>query len=106
VPDVFPFGLQYAWTGRGIGGTRNISFRFEDPVVQDALAVAKPVADLHRKTGKLEMVDFEILSEDGCLQKSVFADGTTVLANFSSSVHGEYALKEPVFPEDWVSWQA
>src|SRR5262249_14928362 len=51
-PDVFPFGAQYQWTGRGAETTLT-TFRFEDPEVQVALRHALPVAQLHREIGKL-----------------------------------------------------
>ena len=86
-PDVFPFGAQYGWTGRG-RETFLYRFRFEDPEVQVALREALPVARLHRKIGKLEMVHFDILSEDGYVQESAFSDGTRVIANFSRDVYG------------------
>jgi hypothetical protein len=87
-PDVFPFGAQYGWTGRG-KETFLYRYRFEDPEVQIALREALPVAHLHRRIGKLEMIDFEILSEDGYIQATTFADGTRIMANFSRDVFGE-----------------
>ncbi len=80
-PDVMPCGAQYAWTGRG-SETCLFTMRVEDEEVQAALRAALPVARLHRRTGPLAMTDFAFLSEDGCLQQSVFADGTRVIANF------------------------
>ncbi len=99
IPDVFPFGAQYGWTGRG-NETYLYRIRFEDPGVQFALEAAKPVAALHRRVGKLEMVDFEILSDDGCMQRSVFADGTAVTANFSNFLRMEGGT--PVGAESWI----
>jgi hypothetical protein len=84
-PDVFPFGAQYQWTGRG-AETSLTKFRFEDPEVQFSLRLALPVARLHRDIGRLEMVDFAILSADGNVQRSTFADGTAVVANFGSDL--------------------
>ncbi len=81
-PDVFPFGAQYGYNGRGTD-TFLYKYRFEDPEVQIALKEALPVARLHRRIGKQEMVHFKILSEDGYVQESAFADGTHVAANFS-----------------------
>lgn len=100
IPDVFPFGSQYGWTGRG-KETYLYKIRFEDPEVQLALKLAKPVADLHRKIGKLEMVDFEILSDDGCVQRSVFADGTSVVANFSNFLRSERDDMMPLGAQSW-----
>jgi hypothetical protein len=87
-PDVFPFGAQYGWTGRG-KETFLYQYRFEDPEVQIALGEALPVAQLHRRIGMHEMVDFKILSDDGYVQTSTFADGTRVVANFSRDIVGE-----------------
>jgi hypothetical protein len=86
-PDVFPFGAQYGYTGNG-KKTFLYKFRFEDPEVQIALREALPVAHLHQRIGKQEMVDFKILSEDGYLQETAFADGTHVVANFSQDMCG------------------
>jgi len=86
-PDVFPFGAQYGWTGRGVE-TYLYRTRFEDPEVQIALREALPVARLHRRIGMREMVHFRILSDDGYVQESAFADGTRVVANFSRDVVG------------------
>ncbi len=99
-PDVFPFGAQYAWTGRG-AQTRVFRFRFEDPQVQHALALALPVAGLHRRIGKLEMTDFEILSEDGWVQRSAFADGTEVTANFGYVLRNDVEGIEPIGGHQW-----
>ncbi len=109
-PDVFPFGAQYGWTGRG-RETFLYKYRFDDPEVQIALREALPVARLHRKIGQQEMVHFKILSADGYVQESAFADGTRVIANFSRDVVGGergigHVIMEGVdslLPESWVS---
>lgn len=99
-PDVFPFGAMYGWTGKD-RKTFLYKLRFEDPETQFALQMALPVARLHEQIGKLEMIDFEILSEDGNLQRTTFADGTQVYANFgfnaSKYIEGVGAL----LPESW-----
>ncbi len=108
-PDVFPFGAQYGWTGRG-RDTFIYKYRFDDPEVQLALREALPVARLHRRIGRQEMVHFKILSEDGYVQESAFADGTRVVANFSQDVVGGacgigHVVLEGVdslLPESWV----
>ena len=87
-PDVFPFGAQYGYTGHG-SDTFLYKYRFEDPEVQVALKAALPVTRLHQRIGKQEMVHFKILSEDGYVQESAFADGTRVIANFSLDFVGE-----------------
>lgn len=107
-PDVFPFGAQYGWTGRG-KETFLYQYRFEDHEVQLALREALPVAQLHRRIGMLEMVDFQILSDDGYVQVSTFADGTRVVANFSRDIVGEksglghavVAGVDALMPESW-----
>ncbi|QPC84166.1 hypothetical protein G4Y79_07280 [Phototrophicus methaneseepsis] len=81
-PDVFPFGAMYTYIGHG-SDTMLYKNRFEDAEVQVALKQARPVAQLHQRIGKQEMVDFEILSDDGYVQQTTFADGTRVTANFS-----------------------
>ena len=101
-PDVFPFGTQYGWTGRG-AETFAYRFRFEDPLVQYALEKAMPVAKLHRKIGMLEMVDYEILSEDGWVQRSAFADGTEVIANFGVNLRNDIEGVQPLLGNQWIS---
>ena len=81
-PQVFPFGSQYAWK-TAFKETYIYKMRLDDPETQYALSLAKPVAALHGEIGMLEMTDFEILSGDGNLQKTTFADGTVVYANFA-----------------------
>ena len=87
-PDVFPFGAQYGYSGHG-NETFLYKYRIEDPEVQVALKAALPVAKLHRRIGKQELVHFKILSDDGYVQESAFADGTRVVANFSQDFVGE-----------------
>lgn len=99
-PDVFPFGAQYGYTGRGTE-TFLYKFRFDDPEVQLALREALPVAQLHRRIGKQEMVHFRILSADGYVQESAFADGTRVIANFSRDTLGELPGVGALPPESW-----
>jgi hypothetical protein len=107
-PDVFPFGAQYGYTGRG-KETFLYKVRFEDPEVQIALREALPVARLHRRIGKQEMVHFRILSENGYVQETAFADGTHIIANFSHDHVGEMQVidrkaiagAETLGPESW-----
>jgi hypothetical protein len=108
-PDVFPFGAQYAYTGRG-KETFLYKYRSEDPEVQLALRAALPVAQLHRRIGKQEMVHFRFLSEDGYVQESAFADGTHIVANFSRDTiggtpgvtHTTQSGVESLLPESWT----
>lgn len=102
VPDVFAFGAMYGWTGKE-KETFLYKMRMEDPETQFALSLAKPVAELHRKTGKLEMISFEFLSSDGYLQKTVFSDGTTVYANFAPEVSRQIEGVGSLQPESWIA---
>lgn len=83
-PNVFPFGRQYRWIDIASRKTESYTVRLEDPEVQQALAAALPVARLHRRTGPLEMLSHEFLSEDGAVQATVFSDGTRVAANLAN----------------------
>jgi len=80
-PAVFPFGASYHWTGKGRESVL-YRHRFDDPETQFALRLAKEVADLHARIGKLEMTKFEFLTRDGCLQRTTFSNGLQVCANF------------------------
>jgi hypothetical protein len=82
MPLIFPFGAQYAWVNRNTKETFLYKMRLEDPETQYVINLAKPVAQLHARIGMLEMTDFEILSNDGFVQKTTFSDGTSVYANF------------------------
>jgi hypothetical protein len=95
-PDVFPFGAQYGWTGNG-RETMLYRFRFEDAETQHALKIALPVAKNHAKVGMLEMTDFEFLTDNYNLQRTTFADGTSIYANFglNSLYHPECGSLTP-----------
>jgi hypothetical protein len=80
-PNVFPFGRQYGWTDVASRRTFSYQLHFEDQAVQDALALALPVANLHAQIGRCAMTSFEFLSEDGLLQSTRFSDGTRIIAN-------------------------
>jgi hypothetical protein len=82
-PNLFPFGKQYAWADFEARRTYSYLVRLEDAPVQEAIAAALPVAKLHRKIGRLEMTGFEMLSDDGALQVTTFADGTRIVANLA-----------------------
>jgi hypothetical protein len=99
-PDVFPFGAQYGWTGNG-KETMLYRFRFDDSETQHALKIALPVAQNHAEIGMLEMTDFEFLSGNYNLQRTVFEDGTAVYANFGLSTifHPECGS---LTPRSWV----
>jgi hypothetical protein len=82
-PLVFPFGRQYGYVpGKGME-TYSYEVHLEEPEVQRALRAALPVARLHKKIGKCEMVDFGFVTEDAAVQTTLFSDGTRVVANVS-----------------------
>jgi len=85
-PLVFPFGAQYCWTGKG-QETVLYKYRLDDPVTQVALERAKYVAELHERIGKLELIDFEFVTPNFKVQKTVFEGGITVYANFDHCLH-------------------
>ena len=99
-PDVFPFGAQYGWTGKG-SETFTFRYRLEDECVQYALKKALPVARLHKKIGKLEMTDFEFLHDKGWIQRTTFADGTKVYANFSNMIMRNLPEVDVLRPCEW-----
>lgn len=83
-PNVMPFGAQYAYVGGRSGGkSEPYGYTLDSPEVREALALALPVARLHRRIGKLACVGHETLRPDGSLQATVFKDGTRVIANFA-----------------------
>ncbi len=84
-PNVFPFGRQYAWVDKFGGDTFAFTIRPDDPSVEEALAAALPVARLHGKIGQCEMTSWESLSDDDAVQRTVFADGTAVVANLGDA---------------------
>jgi hypothetical protein len=108
-PDVFPFGAQYGYTGRGVE-TFLYKYRLDDPEVRIALREALPVARLHARIGMKEMVHFRILSDDGWVQESAFSDGTRIVANFSRDFIGSVPGGDQVVipgvptlaPESWT----
>jgi hypothetical protein len=101
-PHVFPFGRQYGWTDIGNRRTFSYQIHLDDREVQRALACALPVAQLHRRIGPLDMVDFEFLSEDYALQRTTFSDGTRVTANFGDRPH-RLPDGGPISPERWAA---
>lgn len=51
----------------------------------DMIESYKVITELHKKTAMLPMTDFEVLTEDYKVQKSVFGENTEVVANFSET---------------------
>jgi hypothetical protein len=101
-PNVFPFGRQYRWVDRAACTTESYVVRLDDPPVQEALAAALPVARAHRRTGPQELLSHAFLSEDGAVQRTEFADGTRVFANFGDRAQ----VVSDVGRLDPVSWKA
>jgi hypothetical protein len=68
--------------------------------VREAVERAKPVMALHEQVGKLEMTEHRLVTPDGAVQETVFADGTRVVANFANvSLEGPRGAVLP--PESW-----
>jgi hypothetical protein len=85
-PFIFPFGAQYAWTGDG-KETFLYKYRLEDPITQIAVERAREVANLHRRIGKAELLEFRFVTADGYVQKTSFEGGVDVYANFGPHTH-------------------
>ncbi len=83
-PNVMPLGAQYAFVGGRMPETELYRYRLDDAEVVEALRHALPVARLHGRVGRLACVGHEVLAEDGSVQATSFADGTRVMANYSS----------------------
>ena len=84
-PNLFPFGKQYGWANEETQETFSYVVKLEDDEVQRAIKAALPVAQLHKKIGMLELKSFESVTDDYAVQKTVFADGTTIVANISDA---------------------
>lgn len=74
---------------------------WEDPVTQQLLRDALPVARLHGRTAHLEMIDHMMLADDGSVTRTVYEDGTAALVNVGPDdfeaggvrlTAGEYAI--------------
>jgi hypothetical protein len=83
-PNVMPFGSQYAFVAGRMPATELYRYTLDSPEVIEALRLALPVAQLHRRIGKLACVKHETLAEDGSVQATTFADGTCVTVNYSN----------------------
>ncbi|WP_308639575.1 hypothetical protein [Paenibacillus silvisoli] len=86
-PNIFLCGKMYR-PADGVHFSKGYTFydvQIEDELTQQALKLAKPVADLHRKIGKQRIVSYEILTADGQVQRSTYRDGTTVTVNFGQT---------------------
>jgi hypothetical protein len=86
-PNVFLCGKMYR-PADGVNFSKGYAFydiRFDDDSTQQALKLAKPVADLHRRIGKQRIVAYEILTGDGQVQRTTYRDGTVVTVNFGNT---------------------
>lgn len=101
-PNVMPFGAQYQYVN-GVGpATELYRYELDMPEVRRALALALPVARLHKRIGRLACVDHQVLATDGTVQSTTFSDGTTIFANFGNeSVEAPGAGRIP--PLSWLS---
>jgi len=98
-PNVFPFGKQYVWVDLARRTTRSFRVTLDDTSVQLAISAALPVCRLHRRIGMMDLVAFEFLSDDLSVQRTTFADGTRVVANFSD---GPRETDDgPLAPDSW-----
>lgn len=99
-PDLFPFGMQYCFVPRNHPDIYVYKYRLDEAAVREAIALARPVMELNRRVGKLELVAHKLHRPDGALQETRFADGTRVAANFAN-----VALEAPgvgcLPPESW-----
>jgi len=84
-PSLFPFGKQYGWINIERRETFSFVVKLDDDEVQRSIRAALPVAKLHKKIGMLELESFEFVTEDYAVQKTVFSDGTTIVANISDT---------------------
>jgi hypothetical protein len=84
-PNLFPFGKQYGWINIEKRQTFSYIVKLDDDEVQRAIKAAIPVAGLHKKVGMLELKSFEFVTDDYAVQKTVFSDGTEVVANISDT---------------------
>jgi hypothetical protein len=99
-PNVFPFGSQYAYVGGKGPATELYRYNLASPEVVEALALAKPIAALHRRIGKLACQRHELLAANGSVQATIFADGTRVVANYANEPR-EVAGVGVVPPRGW-----
>lgn len=101
-PDIFPFGAQYNYVPHAHPRTYLYRPSLDSAEVRDAIEAAKPVMALHRRIGKLEMTGHRLLTPDGAVQETSFADGTRVAANFANvSLPGPSGLVLP--SESWTA---
>ena len=93
-PNVFVCGRMYR-PADGVdfaSGSEYYDVALEDELTQLALKLAKPVADLHRQVGNKQITAYEILTQDGRVQRTEFKDGTVVTVNFGDTSWSDGSL--------------
>ena len=99
-PDIFPFGAQYNYVPREHPRVYLYRPSLDSAATREAIEAARPVMALHRKIGKLEMTGHRLLTDNGAVQETTFADGTRVVANFTADpLPGPSGSVVP--PESW-----
>jgi len=99
-PDIFPFGAQYNYVPHSHPKTYLYRPSLDSEAVRTAVAMAKPVMELHRRVGKLGMTGHRLVTPNGAVQETAFADGTRVVANFANvPMEGPDGAVLP--PESW-----
>ena len=72
------------------GAYPNTDGSFESDVkgtIEEDIRRCKVVSDLHEKVAKCEMVRHELVNGDANVQKTTFADGTTVTVDFEKQTY-------------------
>ena len=72
------------------GAYPNTDGSFESDVkgtIEEDIRRCKVVSDLHKKVAKCEMVRHELVNGDANVQKTTFADGTTVTVDFEKQTY-------------------
>jgi len=99
-PDIFPFGAQYNYVPHEHPKTYLYRPSLDSVAVRTAVECAKPVMALHERVGRLEMTEHRLVTPDGAVQETAFADGTRVAANFANvPLEGPGGTVLP--PESW-----
>ncbi len=100
-PNLMPFGRQYAWVNINTRESFGFKVTIDDELVQEAMAIALPVSQLHKEIGMLEMLEFDFLNDDRTLQTTLFANGTRIISNISQDpIQSE--LYGIIPPESWI----
>jgi hypothetical protein len=100
-PNLMPFGRQYGWVNIETRESFGFKVTIDDESVQEAMAIALPISQLHKEIGMLEMTGFDFLNDDRTLQTTLFANGTRIISNISSEPI-ESELYGVILPESWI----